>query len=83
MNDNVKKVAIVESEKTALIMSIEMPEYTWMSTGSLLGFKHDYLKPLINKDIISYPDKGGYDKWSETAKKLNEKGYNIDSIKYH
>ena len=77
LNDNVKKVAIVESEKTALIMSLEMPEYTWMSTGSLLGFKHDFLKPLINKDIISYPDKGCYDKWSETAKKLNEKGYNI------
>jgi len=77
LNDNVKKVLIVESEKTALIMSLEMPEHTWMATGSLLGFKHDFLKPLINKDIIAYPDTGCYDKWSETAKKLNEKGYNI------
>ena len=77
LNDNVKKVLIVESEKTALIMSLEMPEHTWMATGSLLGFKHDFLKPLINKDIIAYPDKGCYDKWSEPAKKLNEKGYNI------
>ena len=28
LNDNVNQVAIVESEKTALIMSIESPNYT-------------------------------------------------------
>ena len=77
LNDNVKKVLIVESEKTALIMSLEMPEHTWMATGSLLGFKHDFLKPLKNTDIIAHPDKGCYEKWSKTAKTLNEKGYNI------
>ena len=74
---DVKKIAIVESEKTAIIMSLEMPEYTWMATGSFLGFKDDYLKPLKNTDIIAYPDKGCYEKWSKTAKTLNEKGYNI------
>ena len=74
---DIKTVAIVESEKTALIMSLEMPEYTWMATGSFLGFKHDYLEPLKNTEIIAYPDKGCYEKWSKTAKILNEKGYNI------
>ena len=73
LNDNVKKVLIVESEKTALIMSLEMPEHTWMATGSLLGFKHDFLEPLKNTDIIAHPDKGCYEKWSKTAKTLNEK----------
>ena len=77
LNDNVKQVAIVESEKTAIIMSLEMPEYTWMATGSLLGFKHDFLEPLKNTDIIAHPDKGCYEKWSKTAKTLNEKGYKI------
>ena len=77
LNDNVKQVAIVESEKTALIMSLEMPEYTWMATGSFLGFKDDFLEPLKNTDIIAHPDKGCYEKWSKTAKTLNEKGYNI------
>jgi len=28
LNENLKQVAIVESEKTALIMSIEFPNYT-------------------------------------------------------
>ena len=74
---DVKKIAIVESEKTAIIMSLEMPEYTWMATGSFLGFKDDYLEPLKNTDIIAHPDKGCYEKWSKTAKTLNEKGYNI------
>ena len=77
LNDNVKQVAIVESEKTAIIMSLEMPEYTWMATGSLFGFKHDFLEPLKNTDIIAHADKGCYEKWSKTAKTLNEKGYKI------
>jgi len=81
LNDNVKQVAIVESEKTALIMSIEFPNYTWMSTGSLNGFKHEYLAPLKGTDIIAFPDKGGYNKWKETSEILNEKGFNIEVSK--
>jgi len=77
LNDNVKQVAIVESEKTALIMSLNYPKYTWMSTGSMSNFKLDYLEPLKNTNIIAYPDKGCYEKWSKTAKTLNENGYNI------
>ena len=81
MNDNVKQVAIVESEKTALIMSIEFPKYTWMSTGSLNGFKYEYLAPLKGTVIIAFPDKGGYNKWKETSELLNEKGFNIEVSK--
>ncbi len=77
LNDNKKQVAIVESEKTAIIMSIEFPKYTWMSTGSLSGFKYEYLKPLKSKEIIAFPDKGGCDNWKTTANNLNSKGFNI------
>ena len=77
LSESEKKVAIVESEKTAIIMSIELPNYTWMATGSLGGFKYDYLKPLKGKEIIAFPDKGGYDNWKTTAKNLNRKGFNI------
>ena len=79
--DNVKQVAIVESEKTALIMSIKFPNYTWMATGSLGGFKYDYLNPLKSKEIIAFPDKGGYNEWKETADILNDKGFNIEISK--
>ena len=77
LNDNVKQVAIVESEKTALIMSIESPNYTWMSTGSLQGFKYEYLAPLKGTAIIAFPDKGGYVQWQKTADILNDKGFDI------
>ena len=39
-----------------------------MSTGSLQGFKYEYLAPLKGTDIIAFPDKGGYDQWQETAR---------------
>ena len=77
LNDNIKQVAIVESEKTAIIMSIESPNYTWMSTGSLQGFKYEYLAPLKGTAIIAFPDKGGYAQWQKTADILNDKGFDI------
>ena len=81
LNDNVKQVAIVESEKTALIMSIEFPQHIWMSTGSLQGFKYEYLEPIKDIEIIAFPDKGGYAQWQKIAKTLNEKGFNIEISK--
>ena len=81
LNDNVKKIAIVESEKTALIMSIEFPQHIWMSTGSLQGFKYEYLEPIKDIEIIAFPDKGGYAQWQKIAKTLNEKGFNIEISK--
>ncbi|WP_394336259.1 DUF6371 domain-containing protein [Arenibacter echinorum] len=38
-------VAMVESEKTAIIMCILMPEYIWMATGSKVGRKQKFLNP--------------------------------------
>ena len=77
LSESEKQVAVVESEKTAIIMSIELPQYTWMATGSLSGFKDEYLKPLKSKEIIAFPDKGGYKEWKTTANNLNRKGFNL------
>ena len=81
LNDNVKQVAIVESEKTALIMSIEFPQHTWMSAGSLQSFKYEYLAPLREKKITAFPDKGAYNKWKKTADALNNEGFSIEVSK--
>jgi hypothetical protein len=78
LNAKTKQVAIVESEKTALIMSIESPNYTWMSTGTISGFKKEYLAPLKGTAIIAFPDKGGYAQWQKTADILNQKGFDIE-----
>lgn len=72
-----KTIAIVESEKTAIMMSIYLPCYVWMATGSKSGFKEELLKPLKGRKILAYPDKSGYDDWNKKAEILNQKGYCI------
>lgn len=77
-NQDTQKVAIVESEKTALFMRLEFPDYTWMATGSLSGFKHEYLAPLKEFNVIAFPDNGAYDQWHQTATSMNELGFSIE-----
>lgn len=81
LNAKTKQVAIVESEKTAIIMSIESPNYTWMSTGTISGLKYEYLAPLKGTTIIAFPDKGAYVQWQKTADILNQKGFEIEVSK--
>lgn len=74
---NQKTVAIVESEKTAIIMSIFKPEYTWLATGSKHGFKHSMLEPIKQFKIVAFPDKSEYEDWKQRASELNAKGFKI------
>ena len=62
---NQNPIAIVESEKTAIIMSIVLPEYIWMATGAKHGLNIDKLKPLKNRQIVLYPDKGEFENWQK------------------
>ncbi len=73
-----KKIGIVESEKTALILSIIYPEYYWMATGGKQNFKESMLKPIKDYQIVAYPDKGEYEDWFKKAKLLNQIGYRIE-----
>lgn len=72
-----KTIALVESEKTAILMSLFKPEYTWMATGGLSEFKLDKLKPLKPFKIVAFPDKGKFNNWFEKAKEFKKWGYNI------
>lgn len=74
---NSKTIAIVESEKTAVIMSVFKPEYTWLSTGSKGGLKHEYLRPIKQFNIVAFPDKSEYNDWLNKATQLNGFGYKI------
>ena len=49
-------VAIVESEKSALIMSIVTPKYLWMACGSMNNFNRSFLYPLRGRLIMGFPD---------------------------
>ena len=81
-------VAIVESEKSALIMSIAKPQYLWMATGSLNNFNEHFLMPVKEAAITAfadtdYPSQKGVFKsssftlWERAAQQMNRDGWNI------
>jgi predicted RNA-binding Zn-ribbon protein involved in translation (DUF1610 family) len=72
-----KPIAIVESEKTAIIMSLVSPDFVWMATGSKANLKEEFLKPLRNRKIILHPDYGEFEDWQKLVSKLKDKGYKI------
>jgi hypothetical protein len=74
---NTNTIAIVEAEKTAVVMSLFKPEYTWMSTGSKQGFKYEMLLPIKQYKIIAFPDKSEFNDWHKKANELNNEGFNI------
>lgn len=82
--DKNSPIAIVESEKTACIMSVIFPDFLWMASGSLHGFTLDKLRPIKDRKIILYPDtsnpkigKSVHQIWSDYADNFNDLGYEI------
>jgi hypothetical protein len=68
-----KPIAIVESEKTAIIAAGFMPEYTWIAAGSLEGLNADKCRVLHGYDVMLFPDADAYPKWEEKMRKLQIK----------
>ena len=66
-----KMIAVVESEKTALIASCYLPDFIWLACGGSEGLNADKLKCLTGRRVVLYPDAGMYDKWSKQAKALS------------
>ncbi len=60
-----KPVALVESEKTAIIAALVMPDFNWIATLSLNNFQTYRLQFLkeFTKEIFVFPDRDGYDAW--------------------
>lgn len=75
--DYQKTIAIVESEKTAIIMSIFIPDYIWIATGSKQNLKYELLKPIKKRNIVLFPDKGEYIYWLNIATELNALRFKI------
>jgi hypothetical protein len=72
-----KPIAIVESEKTAVLMTGFYPAYCWMATGGLSNLSYSKIKVLAGRKIILYPDLGGWEKWQEKAAVLIQNGMDI------
>lgn len=65
-------IYIVESEKTAIVASINQPENIWIASGSLTNLSYKRCLPLKGRKITLFPDVGGEQQWSEKMKQLSE-----------
>ena len=65
------KVALVESEKTAVIAAGILPKYIWLATGGKSQF-NARLSVLKGRTIIAFPDVDGYDLWRRNAAEMPE-----------
>ena len=63
-----KPVAIVESEKSALIASAVFPDLIWLAAGNLNGLSLEKCQVLKGRNVTLFPDLGGYEKWSDKAR---------------
>ena len=74
-----KVVALVESEKSALIASGVYPDYVWLATGGCGNLKNN-TKVLTGRTIIIFPDTGSFDKWSEIALQIKDAKVMVSDI---
>jgi hypothetical protein len=69
--DKTKPIAIVESEKTAVIASVYLPHFIWVAVGSLTNLNAEKCSILKGRTVTLFPDLNGFDKWSSKAKELS------------
>lgn len=65
-----KPIALVESEKTAIIASAYLPKFTWLAVGSLTNLNIEKFAPLNGKKVVLYPDLAAFEKWQQKADEL-------------
>ncbi|MBS1527612.1 MAG: hypothetical protein JST19_18340 [Bacteroidetes bacterium] len=66
-------VAIVESEKTAIIASGHNRSYLWLACGSISNLSPKMCAILKGRHVTLYPDLGAYDQWLVKARLLQIK----------
>jgi hypothetical protein len=71
LKEKTKPVAIVESEKTAVIASVYLPQFIWVAVGSQSNLKPENCKVLSGRTVILFPDLNCYNDWSNKAKGLS------------
>jgi hypothetical protein len=69
--DKSKPVAIVESEKTAIISSLYFPQFIWLATGSLNNLNETKCYILKGRQVTLFPDLKAFDLWEDKAYELN------------
>jgi len=65
--DSDKPVAVVESEKTAIVASGFIPGLLWVATGGKNNKVREKLQTLIGRKVKLYPDLKAFDDWRKVA----------------
>jgi|SRR5665647_427775 len=73
LKDVSKPVAIVESEKTALIASVYLPGFIWLSCCGKDGLNFEKCSILKGRTVVLYPDLNCFELWSVKRKELSDR----------
>lgn len=71
-------IAVVESEKTALICSMVYPQHIWVAVGSKSNLNAERFEPYRGRTVIVFPDRDGYSDTTTTdshGKQHTQKGW--------
>lgn len=81
-----KTIGIVESEKSAVICSLCLPDLLWMATGSKGNLQEERLSAIKERLAILFPDTDTdgktYSEWQGRASELNAKGWHLQACDY-
>lgn len=75
-----KPIALVESEKTAIICSGLMPKYIWLATGGKSQLNEDKLKVLQGCKVIVFPDIDAHEEWTRKLSNLQDQQITVSPI---
>ncbi len=70
LSDQQKPVAIVESEKTAIIASACLLDFVWLACGSSTNLTADKCRVLVGRKVVLFPDLKCFEKWRERTHQL-------------
>lgn len=73
-------VYVVESEKTAIIMTMLHPEYIWLAAGGCSKLNRQILNPLHDRRVMFLPDSGMYGKWREAVRQSGLRFYHVSNM---
>lgn len=72
VDEKTKPIAITESEKTAIIASVYLPQFIWIAAGSVNNLSVNKCLSLKGRKVVLYPDLNAFAKWSVKASELSQ-----------
>lgn len=70
-------VAIVESEKSALIATLRFPQLLWCAVGGEHNLNARMIAPCKGRRLFLFPDVDAAEKWKTKAQELKRQGFDV------